>query len=131
MADIAFDPTLQCPLIRNFECVQEECVYWNADKAQCILFDGLAGKEAYIEVSQLVSGVQTNLQIDLGARFRDLTIVVDLACVIRFHDATHPAVSLTATLGRVNNALIFRGINAQSVFITTTNDTNITIFGNG
>ena len=131
MADIAFGPTLQCPVIRNFECIQEECAFWNADKSQCLYFDGLVGKEAYTEVIQLVSGVQTNLEIDLGSRFRDLTIVVDLACIIRFHDATHSTVSLSAALGRVNNALIFRGINAQKIYITTTNDTNITIFGNG
>jgi hypothetical protein len=130
MADIAFDPTLQCPVIRNFECVQEECSFWNADKAECLYFDGLVGKEGYNEVSQLIVGITTNTEIDLGLRYRDITIFVDQACSVRFQDTAHPSISLSVATGRINTAVVFKGINARKVYVTTTVNTNVTVFGN-
>ena len=131
MADIVFDPTLQCPVIRNFECVQEECAFWNADKEECLYFDGLVGKEGYNEASQLIVGVTTDTEIDLGVRYRDITIIVDQACTVKFQDDTHASIDLSVATGRVGTPVVFRGINAQKVYVTTTVDTTVTIFGNG
>lgn len=126
-----FDPTKQCPVIRNFECVQDECAFWNADKVQCLYFDGLVGKQEYNEIAGLISGAVVDDAEDLGAIYRDLTILVDAACSIKFHDVSHPIIVLDALSNRVGTPVFFRNINARYIFVTTTGDTNITIDGNG
>jgi hypothetical protein len=131
MADLVFDPTQGCPVIKNFNCVQEDCSFWNAKRVECIFWDEMAGHDKYTEVAQLLVGVLTDEIVNLGAVYKDLSIFVDQVCNIRFHDATHPSISMSTALARVGIPVYFKGINAQYVLVTTTVNTNITVDGNG
>lgn len=131
MADLVFDPTQGCPIIKNFNCVQEDCSFWNAKRGECIFWDEMAGHDAYTEVSQLVGGSLTDVVVDLGAVYKDCSIFVDQVCTIRFHDVGHPSIAMSIALARVGIPVYFKGINARYVLVTTTVNTNITVDGNG
>lgn len=128
---ICFDPAKACPIIKNFECSQEDCGFWDADRAECIFWDTMAGFSKYAADELTVPGSETNYDIDLGDVYKDITIWVDQDCVVRLNGVSEDAIELSATYGRVGTPVYFRGFNARHVYITTTLATNVSVVGNG
>lgn len=126
-----FDPTAACPIIKNFECSQEDCGFWNADTGECIFWDMMAGKNDYDEALGSVAAAQTDALIDLGKIYKDITIWVDQDCTIKLGSAAGNAITLSSTYGRVGTPVYLRGFNARYIYMTTTLLTNYVINGNG
>jgi hypothetical protein len=126
-----FDSTKACPIIRNFQCAEADCGFWNADKAECIFWDEMAGKQDYNEVAGTITGAKTNQEIDLGAVYRDITIWIDQAVTVRLHSVTGNVLTFNTTYGRVGTPVYVRRANARYLYITTTVTTNYLIDGNG
>jgi hypothetical protein len=117
----AFDPTLSCPIIRNFQCAQTDCSFWDTARSECIFFSGLAKKNGYNELTGTVSTVETTL--DLGQVFTDIMVYVTGAATLKFHATANASIALSATYGRVGVPIIFKGINARYVLLTSSSGT--------
>lgn len=126
-----FDPTAACPIIKNFECSQEDCGFWNADRAECIFWDMMAGKTDYDEFIASVGPAETDGLLDLGKIYKDITIWVDGDCTVKFGAATNNPVSLISTYGRVGTPVYFRGFNARYLYLSSTPLINILVTGSG
>ncbi len=131
MADLTFDPTQGCPIVKNFNCVQEDRAFWDANLAECIFWDEMAGHNAYNEVIQAIGGGLTDVLVDLGKVYKDVTVFVDDVCSLKFHDVAHAPVAMSIALARVGIPVYFKGINARYVLVTTVNPINVTVNGNG
>jgi hypothetical protein len=130
MASLVFDPAKGCPLIRNFNCAKADCNFYDAERVECIIWDGLAGHNNYVEVVTATADPADEI-IDLGGVFKDITLFVDAACTIKFHSATDSSLDFSVALGRVGTPVVFRGINARYVLISGAGAINITATGNG
>jgi hypothetical protein len=126
-----FDPTAACPIIKNFECSQEDCGFWNAERGECIFWDMMAGKTDYTEVVSTVGPGETDGVLDLGKIYKDITIWVDGDCSVKFGASTNDPVELSSTYGRVGTPVYFRGINARYLYFTSTLLVNILVTANG
>jgi len=126
-----FDPTLSCPIIKNFECSQEDCGFWSVDRAECIFWDMMAGKNEYDEFISSVGPAETDKTLDLGKIYKDITIWVDGDCSVKFGANTNPAITLSSTYGRVGTPVYFRGFNARYLYFTSTPLVNFIVTGNG
>jgi hypothetical protein len=126
-----FDPTASCPIIKNFECSQEDCGFWNADRAECIFWDLMAGKTDYDEFIATVGPNEIDGVLDLGKIYKDITIWVDGECTVRFGSVIASEVTFSATYGRVGTPVYFKGINARYLYFTSVPLVNILVTGNG
>ena len=126
-----FDPTASCPIIKNFECSQEDCGFWNSEKAECIFWDMMAGKKDYNEFPITVGPNEVDGVLDLGKIYKDITIWVDGDCIVKFGAATEPEILLNSTYGRVGTPVYFNGFNARYLYFTSTPLINILVTGSG
>jgi len=116
---VPFDPTKSCPVIRNFECIQEDCAFWDTINAECIYYSMVKVKQDYNEMTgTLVSS--GNFLVDLGMVFKNVTIVVSSPATVHFTAVTGPVITLSSTFGRVGVPNIWKGINARYVWINAT-----------
>ena len=126
-----FDPTKACPIIKNFECSQEDCGFWSVERAECIFWDFMAGKNDYNEVIDTVGPAETDMLVDLGKIYKDITIWVDGDCSVKLGDVSNAPVTLSSTYGRVGTPVYCRGFNARYLYFTSTLLVNILVTGNG
>ena len=111
-----FNPLMQCPVIRNFECIQDECAFWDAVGLQCIYYAGARIRQDYNEATGTIAVVGETL-IDLGAVFRNITVAVSGPATLRFSLITNPVITLSATFGRVGVPNMWRNINARYIWL--------------
>lgn len=112
-----FDPTKNCPVIRNFECIQEDCGFWDAINLECIYYQMVKIKQDYNEATGTIVSAGDTL-IDLGMVFKNITIVVSGAATIHFTSLSNPVVTISTTFGRVGVPNIWKEINARYIWIT-------------
>jgi len=124
----AFDPTKACPVTKNAWCSTTDCPLYNTELEQCSLWKR---DEAYQELSGTISGAETDDERDLGQIFRDVTVWVDKACVLKYGETSSPSINVTVESGRVGTPIVFKDIWVQKIFITTTETTKYIVTGNG
>jgi len=133
MPVLTFDPTKSCPIIKGMECVQTDCGFWNPNKSECVYWDGLAGKNGYNEITGTCPDDAAYHDLDLGVNYKDITIFVTGDATIYFDDNSGDLVNLSAATSRVNTPLVFKGINAQHIWMECAGGVAVDycIFGNG
>lgn len=113
---MTFNPTKNCPVIRNFECIQTDCSFWDAALGECIYYSANKAKQDYNEDSGTMT-LSEYYTIDLGAVYKNITIVVSGTAYVRFSSWSNPVVTLSPTFGRVGVPIMWKGINARYVYI--------------
>jgi hypothetical protein len=114
---MAFDPTLSCPIMKGITCAQEDCVFWDATLLRCSLI-GAGASQDYNELTGTQTPSDGEMTLDLGRRYKDITIYVDWDARVKFTNNTNPPIDLTVANGRVGVAVLFEDINAQYVYLT-------------
>lgn len=113
---MSFDPTKNCPVIRNFECIQTDCSFWNAVLGECDYYSANRARQDYNEDTGTITLAEF-YPIDLGAVYKNITIVVSGNAYLRFTSLSNPVITLTTTFGRVGVPIMWKGINARYVYI--------------
>lgn len=111
-----FDPLLSCPVIRNFECIQTECSFWDTVLSACIYYNMGKMRQDYNEKTGTLAAVGNTL-IDMGAIYKNITVVVSGPVTLRFSIITNPVITISTTFGRVGVPNIWKDINAQYIWL--------------